>query len=154
MGWSLRSAIGFELELPTRDGGWATDDRPTPRDLLPNWNINQSIELASDRLVVCIGVLRDPRPELEKHVPHKAILSCFLDSPVTSARMAQQSVSLLKNVVDSAVRQFNPKAIDLYFAGPAVLAAALGHRWNAMPHTQLHEFALDDRTYVPTATVG
>ena len=28
LGWSLRSAHGFELDVPTRDGAWSTDDRP------------------------------------------------------------------------------------------------------------------------------
>jgi CBASS immunity sensor of nucleotide second messenger signals len=53
--------------------------------------------------------------------------------------------------VSSAAARLKPAAIDLYFAGPAVFAVALGHRWNAMPPTQLHEFIAAERRYVPTA---
>jgi hypothetical protein len=153
MGWSFRSAIGFELELPTRDGAWATDDRPGSGDALPDWRIIQPSVLTVDRLVVCVGVLRDPRLEL-RHLPENAILSFFLDAPVTSGRMAQRSVSLIKHEVDSAARRLNPKAIDFYFAGPAALAGMLGHRWNAMPRTQLHEYVAESRLYLPTAAVA
>ena len=44
--------------------------------------------------------------------------------------------------------------IDLYFAGPAAFAVALGHRWNALPPTQVHEFVATERRYVPTLLIG
>ncbi|MGH8567657.1 MAG: SAVED domain-containing protein [Gammaproteobacteria bacterium] len=47
--------------------------------------------------------------------------------------------------------RLRPRQIDLYFAGPAAFAVALGHRWNSMPPTQLREFLPAERNYTPTA---
>jgi CBASS immunity sensor of nucleotide second messenger signals len=51
----------------------------------------------------------------------------------------------------AALRTTGAPAIDLFFAGPAALAIALGHRWNALPPTQLYEFLPSERRYVKTA---
>ena len=151
LGWAFRAATGFELELPTRDGAWATDDRPTANDAPPSWQVNQPTASAVDNLVVTIGVLRDPIQALPTSLTEGGVLSLFLAEPVTSARMAQQSVALIKKTISEAAGKAKAKKLLLYFAGPAVLAAALGHRWNAMPPTQLHEFIIATRNYVPTA---
>lgn len=39
LGFSFRAAIGFELDIPTRDGVWATDDWPSPEMRQP-WRIS------------------------------------------------------------------------------------------------------------------
>jgi hypothetical protein len=153
LGWSFRSATGFELDIPTRYGGWATDDRGAP-DLASGWRVEAPLGLAGDRLIVAIGVLRDPVADLQKQIGSSPILRAQLDAPLTSASMAQAGVSLLRKAVGDAASQLRPSAIDLYFAGPAALAVALGHRWNALPPTQLHEFLAKEGTYVPTATLG
>jgi hypothetical protein len=57
----------------------------------------------------------------------------------------------VKAAVSAAAVRLKPAAIDLYLAGPAAFAVALGHRWNAMPLTQLHEFIAAEGRYVPTA---
>lgn len=54
-----------------------------------------------------------------------------------------------KRIVDSTVARLCPRGIQLYFAGPAALAVALGYRWNAMAPTQLHEFIIPERSYAP-----
>ncbi len=78
------------------------------------------------------------------------ILSAFMAAPVASGRAAQAAVSAVKAAVSAAATRLKPAANDLYFAGPAAFAVALGHRWNAMPPTQLHEFIAAERRYVPT----
>jgi hypothetical protein len=50
-----------------------------------------------------------------------------------------------------AVARLGARQIRLYLAGPAAFAVALGHRWNAMPPTQLHEYVTSERHYEPTA---
>lgn len=153
VGWSLRAATGFELEIPTRVGMWATDDRPDADDSPAAWQLAEPNALHGDQLVVCIGILRSPIAELPQAagIPTTAALSAYLPEPLTSARAAQVGVSVVKRAVDVATARLRPNSIRLFIAGPAAFFVALGHRWNAMPPTQLHEFLPSERRYVPTA---
>ncbi|MDT9600436.1 SAVED domain-containing protein [Sphingosinicella rhizophila] len=153
VGWSLRAASGYELEIPTRDGPWLTDDRPGSEDSALPWRITEPAALDGDYLVVSIGVLRDPAADLLETagVAADCVLSAYLPEPVVSGRAAQASASAVKRAVDAVVARLRPKEIRLFMAGPAAFAVALGHRWNAMPPTQLHEFLSGERRYVPTA---
>ncbi len=153
LGWSLRSASGFELDIPTRDGPWMTDDRPNADDPLPTWRIVEPSALHVEQLVVSIGVLRDPAADIAQTagIPSGAVLSAHLADPLISGRAAQASVALIKRAVDAAAARLRPKSILLFMAAPAAFAVALGHRWNAMPATQLHEFLTAERRYIPTA---
>src|SRR5690606_41373103 len=105
--------------------------------------------------VVTVGVLRAPSAELEPSagIPRQAVLALHLDGPIPSAASAQVAASAIKRAVDGAVARLRPQGIQLYFAGPAALAVALGHRWNAMAPTQLHEFVVSKRSYIATALI-
>lgn len=153
LGWAFRSATGFELDIPTRDGGWATDDRGAP-ELAAGWRTNEVQALAGQRLVVTIGVLRDPAADVAKALGNAPMLSAYLEAPITSAAMAQASVGALRLKIAEAAARLRPEGIDLYFAGPAALAVALGHRWNALPATRLHEFVAAGGNYVQTAVLA
>lgn len=154
LGCSFRAAIGFELDIPTRDGAWATDDRPSPEMRQP-WRISEPTALHGDQLIVSVGILRDPSADLERTagIPSQLALALYLEEPIPSAKCAQAAVSTIKRIVDSTAARLRPRGIQLYFAGPAALAVALGHRWNAMAPTQLHEFVISERRYVPTALI-
>lgn len=154
LGWAFRAAIGFELEIPTRDGVWPTDDRPSP-DMRQPWRVSEPMALHGDQLIVSVGILRDPAADLEQTagIPAQSALALYLEEPIPSAKSAQAAASTIKRTVDSAVARLHPRGIQLYFAGPAALALALGHRWNAMAPTQLHEFNISERSYVPTALI-
>jgi len=150
VGRSLRSAIGFELDIPTREGTWPTDDRPFAKTLSA-WQVEEPQTLHGERLVISVGVLRRPREDLVAGgIPSTAILDCFLAQPITSGKEAQLGVSSVKDAVSKASARLRPTAIDLYIAGPAAFAVALGHRWNALPLTHLHEFDSLKRVYVRT----
>lgn len=152
IGWALRSATGFELEIQTRAGAWVTDHRPTPQDPEPAMKRTEPGVLAAGRLAVAVGILRNPADDLiASGIDPDALLSLHSAEPIASGKAAQAVVSLIKAAVDSASKRLRPAAIDLYFAGPAALAVALGHRWNAMGPTQVHEYVQATRTYVPTA---
>ena len=155
LGWSLRAAIGFELEIPTREGPWATDDRPSTSDSMPTWRIVEPTALHGEQLVVAVGILRDPAADLHKAagIPTEAVLGLYLDEPISSAKVAEAGVSAIKRAADAALARMRPQGIQLYFAGPAAFAVALGHRWNAMPPTRLHEFVTSGRSYVATALI-
>ena len=151
LGWSFRAASGFELEIPTREGAWSTDDRPLGDAMLP-WEIRMPSHRAS-RLTLTIGVLRDPTPDVVRAlgVAEEELLAAFLPSAVKNAIEAQSSVEAVKAHVLAALHTTGATALDVFFAGPAALAVALGHRWNALPPTQLYEFIPSERHYVPTA---
>jgi len=153
LGWSLRSAIGLELEIPTRENPWLTDDHPLGEEPLTAWRIEEPSMLDHDALNVSIGVLRDPSSDLSTTAGVKAesILALHLPKALVSGQAAQASVATVKRSVDTAVTRLRPKAIKLFIAGPAAFAVALSHRWNAMPPTQLHEFQSREQRYVPTA---
>ena len=155
LGWSLRSAHGFELEVSTRGGVWRTDDRPRTGEAAPDWVVKKPDNLYGDQLVVSVGVLRNPAVDLlnTAGVPLGSELGIHLATALTSASAAQSSVSLIKRNIDESVARLNPSSIRLYLACPVVLAVVLGHRWNAMPPTQLHEYLHAERRYVPTAIV-
>ena len=152
LGWSFRSAIGFEVDIPTRDGFWPTDDRPVEGSL-PDWSVRPAICLHGGRLQLAIGVIRDPTAALlaSTDIAEDAIMSIHSPSAIVSAKAAQASVGLIKRRIDEVVSQHRPAGIDLYFVGPAAFAVVLGHRWNAFPPTQLHEFVANK--YVPTAVI-
>lgn len=154
IGHAFRSAVGFELDIPTRDGFWATDDRPSP-DMKQPWRISEPKALHGDHLIVSVGILRDPSADLEQtaSIPAQSVLALYLEEPIPSAKSAQAAVSVIKRTVDIAVARLRPKGVQLYFAGPAALAVALGHRWNAVAPTQLHEFIMSKRSYVATALI-
>ena len=155
LGWSLRSATGFELEVPTRAGAWSTDDRPGPGELDPGWSIRAPASLHRGELAVGVGVIRDPSSALPETagVAEESVLRLHLPRPIDSGPMAQASASVVKRAVDDALVRLAPRAIRLYFAGPAAFAVVLGHRWNAMRPTQLHEYSPDEHRYVETARI-
>jgi len=151
IGWTFRSAHGFELEIATKDGTWATDDRPEVHSDR-NWEIDQPAALLNETLVVSVGIIRRPSDSLSAGGLSVAnILTCFLGQPVTSAKEVQAGVARVKDAIASAVSRLRPKQVALYYAGPAVFAVALGHRWNALPPTTLHEFIAENQSYVSTA---
>ena len=143
LGWSFRAATGFELDVATRGGDWATDDRPGANESGVPWELVAPERLHDGRLVVSVGVLRNPARDVEAAfgLPGGThLLSAYLDQPITSGREAQAAAQAIKSAVAAAATRLAPTGIDLLFAGPAGLAVALGHRWNAMPATQLYEF--------------
>ncbi len=155
-GWSFRSAVGFDIDIPTRDGVWRTDDH-SDADRTPSWTIARPTRLVGDRLVVCIGVIRDPTADVREQLASREaddVLSAFLPAAMIDGRDAQASARLVRQAVDQAAAALRPSQIDLYYAGPAAFAVVLGHRWNGLPPTQLHEFIAGQRTYVATARFG
>jgi len=157
VGAAFRAAFGFEVEIPTRDGFWNTDTHPVPRASYPEWTIEPSTQLVGDRLVVSIGVLRDPTSQVAKQFAideTSQILRIFLSQALTSGEDAQASVLDIKSAVSAACVGLDARSIDLFFVGPAALAVALGHRWNGMAPTQFFEFVSGQGTYVPTIEVA
>jgi hypothetical protein len=151
-GWSFRSANGFELDIATHAGVWSTDSHATAASG-PDWTIAEPAGLVDGRLVVAVGVLRDPSADVQQALGLAAdgLLTATLPAALTDGVAVQASVQQIKTVVSQAAARLRPNQIDLYYAGPAGFAVALGHRWNGMAPTELFEFLPAQRLYVPTA---
>jgi hypothetical protein len=156
VGWAFRSAVGFEIDIATRAGVWSTDDRPAPGALLPAWQYKSASKLDGDSLIVVIGVIRNPLPDVmrQRACTDESVLAAYFADAITSAPMLQGLVSQLKKEIDSTVARLGAQRIALYFAGPAFLAMAIGHRWNALPPTQLHEYISAEKRYVVSAMLS
>lgn len=152
-GWAFRSAIGFELDVPTKDGVWSSNAHPAGAGTSLAWQVNADATVVDGRLAVGVGILRDVVPAMLKSGHPGMPLRLFLDEAVPDAQRAQEAVREIKRHVDRAVAALHPAAVDLYFAGPAAVAALLGHRWNGLLPTRLHELHTSSGTYVPTAMI-
>lgn len=153
VGHAFRSAAGFELEIATREGTWATDDRPV--ESASDWSITPPTQLDGDALLVSLGVLRRPSDTL---ISSGYAAACVLDlhknTAISGAKQAQADAAHIKAVVLEAATRLKPKRISLYYAGPAAFAVALGHRWNAMLPTNLFEFDATNGIYLRSADLA
>jgi len=155
VGWAFRSTNGFEVEHQLQSGVWSTDASPDHRPRLA-WDIRVPDRLVGGRLIVGIGVLRNPLPDVlaSTGADANSVLAAYCSTPIADAGQQQCCAHDLKAAIARAAADLRAQAIDLFIAGPSSLAVALGHRWNAMPVTQLHEFVVTDRRYTPTARLG
>ena len=111
LGWSLRSAHGFELDVPTRGGTWRTDERPRTGETAPDWEIKEPESLCGEQLAVSVGVLRNPALDLPNTagVPCGSVLGFHLATALASAPEAQASASLVKRTIDEFVALLKPE---------------------------------------------
>lgn len=156
LGWAFGSATGFEIDIPTKSGAWATDSHPAAsRSALP-WTFKQPSALAGSHLLVGVGIIRDPAPDIIKEwnlADGGGLLIANLPQALTDGVDVQASAQLVKAAIAEAVARFRPTQIHLYYVGPAAFAVALGHRWNALPPIQLYEFIAADGSYNPTVMI-
>jgi hypothetical protein len=152
LGWSFRSVKGFEIDIKAHNGDWKTDDRSLSDVSLDPLEISVPLNLINNRLIVTVGIIRDPRSDVQNTlgIPGDAILSLFYRRPITSSAEAQSIIQDIKLAVSRTVSSLNASMIDLYIAGPALISLALGHRWNGLPATQVYEFLPRERRYTPT----
>ncbi len=143
VGWAFRSSTGFELDVPTKTGDWNTDAHPPAATTTNPWQVTQPTAHSDDRLIVAICVVRDGTPAVRAFYnvsDDSSLLVLRAADGVPNAVEAQRLVQSAKTTVLDAVTRFNAKRMDMFFLGPAALAIALGHRWNAMPPTRMHEY--------------
>lgn len=152
IGATFNAGAGLDLDIETRDGVWRTDDHASATTIAPTWATRSAAATAEGVLTVVVGVLRDPLETLvAKGHDLGTIAHAFLDEAVTSGQQMQAIVASLKRFIAGEVTRLAASRVDLYFIGPAALALALGHRWNAVASVQLFEFDAATGAYFPTA---
>jgi hypothetical protein len=156
LGWYFRSAVGFEIDINTRAGLWATDDYSLPNDQPCPLEVTQPAYLVNNHLVVTVGILRDPKNDVQKSLSLSGdvILRIAYQLAITTGAEAQACIQGIKLAVSRTVSQYHPSSIDLFIAGPAALFVGLGHRWNGLPLTQVYEFLTKEGRYIPTFIIG
>jgi hypothetical protein len=155
IGWAFRSAAGFEIDIPTKIGLWSTDFHSPQAESSLSWKISQPRQLYGNRLLVGVGIVRDPSPGVlntfeDSNRNH--LLTIYLPSALAAPTNVQPSIRIIKRVIDEMCLALRPTSIDLFYVGPAAFAVALGHRWNGMPKTQFYEYVASEQKY--TATVN
>ena len=151
VGAIFNAASGFDLDMQTKDGVWRTNDHAGRGTLAPEWETTRAEALTGDALNVAIGVLRDPSEALTASgVVQETVIRAFLPEAVTSGQQLQALVAKLKGLIGADIARLCAKRVNLYFAGPAPMAMALGHRWNALATAQFHEFDVMSGQYFPT----
>jgi hypothetical protein len=152
IGAIFNAGSGLDLDIDTKDGVWRTDDHANSATIAPNWMTASAARADTGVLKVAVGVLRDPMDALVAGgADATTIARAFLPEAVTSGQQMQAIVASLKRFISDEVTRLGAGEVQLYFLGPAALAMALGHRWNAIAPVQLHEFDAQKGAYFPTA---
>ncbi len=157
IGYSFRSAIGFEIDIPTKDGLWQTDDYPVnTSNSTHEWNIIPPELIKDNTLNIAIGVIRDPSSDVCKYLKlsnTSSLLCLYLPKALLNGAHAHIHVQEAKNQISIIVQKHNIKKINLFQSTPAAFSVTLGHRWNALPTTQLYEFSPSKNSYIPTSEI-
>ena len=156
IGWAFRAVYGFEFDIRHRGRNWSVESCPIAGadQVVVPWRIDKPNQLVAGRLVVSVGVVRDPSSVVLKFCESDCasdVLRLYLDRQIVSDSEIQCSVDIIRRTIDDAVREMSPVGIDLFLLCPSVLAVALGHCWNAFPPTQLYEFDARIQSYVKSA---
>jgi SMODS-associated and fused to various effectors sensor domain len=154
VGAVFSAVAGFVVEMEVRGGQlWATDAYPTEET--PSFPVSTSGEVfACERLVVSVGVMRDISGAVEESLDALGLagaptLHLHSDEAVRSAEHANKAAKILKETIVEMLWRCGGTRVELFFAGPAFLAMALGHGVNAVAPVRCHEWG-SGGSYVPT----
>jgi len=154
VGAVFSAVTGFAVEMEVRGGQlWATDAYPTEET--PNFPVSASGDVfACERLVVSVGVMRDISDAVEESLDALGLagaptLHLHSNEAVRSAEHANKAAKVLKDTIVETLWRSGGARVELFFAGPAFLAMALGHGVNAVAPMRCHEWG-SDGSYVPT----
>ena len=155
IGFVFSAVAGFAIDLVYRGDVWPTDAYETPETAAYPLDIRGSFDqVPGNRLIVTVGILRNIVADVEADLPHLGLA----DLPALHIQGAQgiqapqqldHIIREIKSHISRALRASGARQIELFLAGPAALAVALGHRLNATANIQCYE-QTKSGTYVPT----
>ena len=132
---------------------WGTDTHPTADT--PAFPLETGGDVfPGGRLVVSVGVTRDIADDVDRSLGGLGLagaptLHLHHEGPVVSAEHANKAAKAIKDTIVDGLARSGAEHVDLFFAGPSVLALFLGHRLNATASVRCHEWVSRDG-YVPT----
>ncbi|HEV8536329.1 MAG TPA: SAVED domain-containing protein [Candidatus Limnocylindria bacterium] len=141
LGATFRRSSGFNLLVRARDGDWATsgpleavqiDER-----LVRGEAAGLAIEIAATD--------KDPTPAVDRYLAMRGLRPRVMRLRVENARVlsAGQGRFIAAHVrrrIVELIPEADPRGLLLFMSVPQALAVQLGHEWNALPVTTVHEF--------------
>lgn len=154
IGAVFSAVAGFVVEMENRGGElWSTDAHPKADT--PAFPLAVGGEIFSaERLVVSVGVVRGIASEVDRSLRELGLagvptLHLHHEGAVLSAEHANKAAKAIKDAIVDALARCGGNHVNLFFAGPSVLALFVGHRLNATGAVRCHEWVSRDK-YVPT----
>ncbi len=155
VGFVFSAVSGFAIDLVHRRDVWPTDVFASPDTPAYPLTICGSFDqISGKRLVVTVGILRDIVADVAVDLSRLGLnalptLHIHGTQGIQSPEQLDRIVREVKGHISQALRTTGARTIDLFLAGPAPLAVALGHRLNATASIQCYE-QLNSGQYVPT----
>jgi hypothetical protein len=149
LGATFRRSSGFNLLVRARDGDWATSG--------PLEAVQMDERLVrgdSAGLVIEIAATdKDPTPAVDRYLATKGIRPRVVRFRIENERAltAGQGRFIAAHVrrrIVELIPDGDPRDLLLFMSVPQALAVQLGHEWNALPATTVHEFG--GATYEPS----
>lgn len=149
LGATFRRSSGFSLLVRARDGDWGTSGALEPVTITEDMQLGDAAAL----VVQITATDKDPTPAVDRYLAQEHLRPTVVrfcvraGGGLTAARGRFVAAHIRGRVVD-LVRGAEPEALLAFMSVPQALAAQLGHEWNGLPLTILHEF--DGGTYQPS----
>ena len=159
-GAAFRHVHGFEVAGEQAGSLWASDDLP---DAEHRWEIEVSSVGRGNELAVAVGLAADLGPAVARYLDESGV-------PVSRLAVLRPPGGARPNVVEGsaaaaalalsamnetrALLEVEPvERIHLFLAAPGGFALLLGHRWNGLRETVVHEHLGVGRGYAPSVVV-
>ncbi|MFD8500961.1 SAVED domain-containing protein [Amycolatopsis sp. NPDC059657] len=160
VGARLAQVTGKRVSYVQQGVLWSSD---SPRLPPPPLDVVRTDLTAGDELAVAIGIAIDPTAAVTQHIrdqlPEVSRLVTLLpqsgphDQAIKSPGQAVGYTQAIRNTVRTELEMRPSRRIHLFLAGPGGLALLLGHRWNRLAPTTVHEHLGPGRGYTAAFTV-
>jgi SMODS-associated and fused to various effectors sensor domain len=155
-GFELSDVAQFSVAFQQGDTEWGSDGHRTDVELLTEEiDIGQGTDLAV-AMSVAVAIREDVIAHLQaSELPVGKLLILRPEggpggTAVTSPDQARGYAVAMRDAVRDSVRSTETDVVHLFQAAPLGLALLLGHYWNRMPETLVHEDRGPGRGYVST----
>lgn len=159
-GAAFRHVHGFEVAGEQAGSLWASDDLPGTEH---RWEIEVADVGRGDELAVAVGLAADPEPAVARYLGETKVPVGRLavlrppggprpNAVEGSAAAASLALSAM-NETRALLEADSAERIHLFLATPGVFALLLGHRWNGLRETVVHEHLSVGRGYAPSVVV-
>lgn len=165
-GNAFPEALGYNIQIEQPSPGsakaiqyWQTDTPDALDVALTHKTVEERPE--GTDLVVAIGATDDPKPKVEEFLKNanlnvRTSLYLYPQSGPSDISIDEQSAvgfaRAAKKEIRSAISQFSPRLIHLFFFGPLGLAVLLGQKLNGLVDVQCYERS-KEQSYVSSCLI-
>jgi hypothetical protein len=150
LGATFRRSSGFSLLVRARDGDWGTSGALAPVTVTEDLQLGD----AAACVVQISATDKDPTPAVDRYLAQEHLRPTVVRFHIhggggLNAAQGRFVAAHLRGRVIDLVRRGRPEVLLVFMSVPQALAVQLGHEWNGLPLTILHEF--DGATYRPSS---